>query len=354
MAATMTEIAREAGVSQPLVSRFLNNDPTLRISEERRTRIERAKVKLGGVRLNRKTRNVRKKLAHKFSVPVNRNYTPDWICENIVGLELYQAFVKTLQAEKFRISINFFDPDEIPGFLKDLAPSQGYCDGFFLEGSGIIDQEIAQWLLKNKIPHVSTDPRVERLGVNTVFNHKINGLSQAVEHLLELGHRRIGYVGISKIYRREFLSAILEKEVHFKNEDFCQIPNLSLQETPVRYRDHAREEFSKWFQSGREPTAVICSNDHIAMGVIDVLKDRGLKAGKDLSVVGYDNIEQRGSNPSEQPFLTTVDVPNDIVGRRCAERLLEQVLYGHRSIVHEYIPVKLIVRETTGTCPVGK
>lgn len=349
MSATMTEIAREAKVSLPLVSRFFNNDATLRISDEKRSRIEQAKMKLGGVRIRRVPFDTQKKITYNFSVPVNRCFSFEWFQKNISATEEFRAFEQTLWSRNFRVSINFFDPDKCLDFLKDMAAS--HCDGFFLDG-GVVDDSVAQWLMENRIPHVSIAPRDHQWGVNTVYEYAISGLRQSLGHLLNLGHRRIGYVGTQVRYP-EFLLVMAEKEVPVKPEDYCLI-QIGPDDNFSHYRDHAREAFDKWFRSDCGPTSVICANDYIALGVIDVLRDRGLKPGEDLSIIGYENIEQRGPLSTPTPILTTVDVPFDVIGQRCAERLLEQVVNGQWNIVHEQIPVKLIVRETTCACRVGK
>src|SRR5690554_2622132 len=103
MPATMTAIAREAKVSLPLVSRFLNQDSTLRISDDKRRRIELATKKLGGVRRHRAARSLAKKLAFNISMPMNRCFSPEWFQMNVGGLEGFQAFEKTLRTHDFRL-----------------------------------------------------------------------------------------------------------------------------------------------------------------------------------------------------------------------------------------------------------
>jgi LacI family transcriptional regulator len=347
MAATITEIAREANVSVPLVSRFLSDDTTLRITEEKRVRIEQAKAKLGGVRIRRAAANSSKKLTYNISMPVNHCFSPEWFKTNFGQTERFQAFVQTLKSQNFRVSINFFDSEKCLKYLKDVARS--HCDGFLL-GDGVVDGEISQWLLENQIPHVSTSSQDDKWEVNTVYDYVIGGMRQSIEHLLNLGHRHIGFVGIQERYPI-FQLAITERQLAFQLDDWCRTDSLAADENVDCVRDHARQSFSQWFHPEQGPTAVICGNDFTALGVMDVLRERGLKPGKDLSIIGYDNIEQRFLKNCDHPILTTVDVPFDKIGQRYAERLLEQAVNGKWNIVHEQIPVKLVVRETTGICP---
>jgi LacI family transcriptional regulator len=117
------------------------------------------------------------------------------------------------------------------------------------------------------------------------------------------------------------------------------------------WTDLARKAFGRWLEANPSATAVICHNDMGAFGALEAMKRRGLKPGKDLSIVGYDNVEERGPVPAETPILTTVDNPTDRIGRRCAEVLLNQMIHDQRQIVHEHIPVCLVVRRTTGPVP---
>ena len=79
------------------------------------------------------------------------------------------------------------------------------------------------------------------------------------------------------------------------------------------------------------------------------MHEAGLTPGRDLSIVGYDNIEHRQYGKTNGQ-LTTIDNPKDQVGRRIGEMLLNQLLRGQRDIVAELVPTTLIVRNTTGPC----
>lgn len=348
MAATLTEIAKEAKVSVSLVSRFINNDPTLRVSEDKIIRIEEAKKRLGGVRVNRAARSLRSNLAYNFVLPLNQVFSLEWFSRNIGASEVFRSLQKILRARDFRVSVNMFDPDEQFDFIEDTISSRGYCDGLILE-HGIVDEELASLILQKKFPHVNVDPRAEKYGVNTVCDYSLSGLRQAVEHLLELGHRRIGYLGTEYRYP-VFLAAMAEKGVPFSENDKYDVKKIALGQNVDQYRVNAHDAFAEAFRLEDGPTAVICSNDYVALGVVDAMKEQGLTPGVDLSLIGYDNIEQRGSAPSENPILTTVDVPFDLIGKRCAEVLLDQVVNKRHYIVHEHIPSNLIIRSSTGIC----
>jgi LacI family repressor for deo operon, udp, cdd, tsx, nupC, and nupG len=98
------------------------------------------------------------------------------------------------------------------------------------------------------------------------------------------------------------------------------------------------------------PTAVFAANDEIAIGAIQAIKQAGLKVGRDISVIGFDN--QRIATLYEPP-LTTIKVPTEEIGYR-AMLLLRKILEG--AVVHEdaVLATSLEVRSTTGPAPDGR
>ena len=81
---------------------------------------------------------------------------------------------------------------------------------------------------------------------------------------------------------------------------------------------------------------------------VDAMLRAGLTPGRELSLVGYDNTEEQFPIPGHRPILTTINNPFERVGRRMAELLMNQVLHGQTAIIHERVPVSLVVRQTTG------
>ena len=99
-------------------------------------------------------------------------------------------------------------------------------------------------------------------------------------------------------------------------------------------------------ESGFVPTAVICVNDFMALGVLRLLRERGLRVPEDVSVVGYDDIHL---SQFTVPALTTVNVPRDRIGHSvCAALLAERGASVIRDVV---IEPELIVRDSTGPVP---
>ena len=166
----------------------------------------------------------------------------------------------------------------------------------------------------------------------------------AVEHLVQQGHTRIAYI-----------SGPLEPTLGFSvNRDRKRGYEMAL----AAHQLPVREAYIRPGGDGRAigcatalelldlpepPTAIFTASDEQAFGVIDALQMRGLVAGKDVAIVGYDDLEL-----ARYVNLTTIRQPMEQMGREGAERLLDNLLNGNIEPTTQIIPVTLIERATTG------
>jgi LacI family transcriptional regulator len=195
---------------------------------------------------------------------------------------------------------------------------------------------------------VSVDPYATQFDVHDVHRDITGGFRKALEHLASLGHERIAYVGTRKDRYARFVAATIETKLPVDMELTCWLDVPPRAIDYAVWRESAAKHFSQWVADRRDFTAVICQNDYIAFGVMDAARQAKLKIGKDLSIVGFDNIERNNPGYPFEPGLTTVDSAYDEIGRRCAISLVEQIRGGRRQIIHERVPIDLVVRDTTG------
>jgi len=349
MAVTMTRIAKEAGVSIAVVSRLLRNDPTLKITEERRKIILATADRLGGIATRRQRRKVQ---TRTVVMPVNRVFSPEWLAANMSSNQMLRSFEAALAEKKYQLLYTFFDKGREAQTIRAIASGEINCDAIVL-GSGIINENIASIIREHGVPHVSHDFHAERFEINTVRANTADGMRQAVDHLVSLGHRHISYVGPRSSYRYPLVvAAVTAAGLTLDRANVCFVTELSTGSDFSNWRPAACKAAAAWLNTQRKATAVIASNDWFAQGMIDAMADAGLKPGRDLSVVGVDNYEVR-LDASSEPNLTTIDNPFDQIGKRMAERLLNQLLYEQRQITHESIPAPLIIRQSTGPCQKG-
>jgi LacI family transcriptional regulator len=348
MSATMSEIALKAEVSVALVSRLLREDPSLRISDHRRRRILRARDELGGLRMQRK------RLTRTIIIPVSPQTTPAEIQRGMNDpLYLYPTFQQTLEKAGFHLHMEAVDFSHIDEAIRSLATPPFRCDGMVVGTFGM-GREISEILAKTRFPHVSNDYLAERFDINTVNIHRTEGVRRALEHLKDLGHQRVGFLGVRGNYSyASFVAAMAMEELPIDDALNVWIEPTLHPHLSEEMRQEVARRCAPWLGAldGGSPTALICQNDQFALGLAGAMAQCGLTPGRDLSFVGFDNIEQRRRPPAEHPTLTTVHNPLERRGERMAELLLNQILHGQPGIVHEHVPVKLIVRSSTGRCP---
>lgn len=348
MAASITDIAKKTGASKGLVSRLLRDDKTLRISAERRKQILAVTRSMGGVKRTKNGRVARRRRTYNIVIPC---HTPEILQELQAHWEnqAHKNLKSVLAENGFRLSIELPEGDSVEEMFENYIPSRGICDGVILL-SGIVTKPLAEFIRKHNIPHVSTDHDGRLYGLNSIFKDAATGLAQAILHLKDLGHTRIGYVGRRYYTYPSYMAAMVRFGLDVDPAWLCISPleNEPLPEKDTEWAAAACKAFGQWLDAGGNVTAVCCHNDYGAFGVIEAMKQRGLKPGRDISVIGFDNVEVRGLHPSDHPILTTIDFSLSDLGRHIGEILLRQILYHQKQIIHENLPVELIVRDTTG------
>lgn len=101
-------------------------------------------------------------------------------------------------------------------------------------------------------------------------------------------------------------------------------------------------------RAGRLPTAVVCANDTVAMGVLKALGEEGIAVPSGISVIGFDNIENAAFL---SPSLTTIDVPKAELGRYATTVLLDRIQNRRTYPLQVTLPFTLLERESTGPAP---
>ena len=197
-------------------------------------------------------------------------------------------------------------------------------------------------LVDRDIPVVLVNRTTDSPTVPMVAGDDQQGIRLAVEHLAELGHRRIGYVGGSRTVSTGFL-----RYQHF----------LAWMHSYGLEVDHDLAVFADWFTKDlgakscselldrtTDFTAIVAGNDMIALGCYAALRARGLRVPEDVSVVGYN-----GSRLCDDvnPPLTSIHVPKYDIGRRAADLLIEAVEDRQAMPAMVLFPATLQVREST-------
>ena len=352
MAATLTTIAKKAGVSLPLVSRFVNGDPSLRISHEKKLLIEETMRTCGGVKQRQKSHNrtSSNNLTYNIAIPHNRIYENEIYLSHMPRISYWTGLQDVLGSKGFHTSITFFEPDHELQIINQLVKSKTYCDGLILTG-GMLNETSARLILDHGIPHISLDRNSERFGINTICGNTISGMEQAVEHLKSLGHSKIGYFAPIKAETARYtayMTAIINAGLPLQEKLCCREPIVDGFLDSTERMKLSSNIFRKWLEEGCEATAII-TNENFAIGAIQVLQEKNLKPGYDMSIIGYEDYTQ-SELPTPAVKLTTIYRNGWLLGKTAGERLLEQIINNRKNIIQERIHVQLIIGESTGKC----
>lgn len=196
-----------------------------------------------------------------------------------------------------------------------------------------------------EIPVVAVDPHTGRADLPTVESDSFGGALAATRHLIELGHRRIGFLA----GRPDLRSAGLRDAGYRRALTDAGIPIDPSLIGVGRYELEAtRESARTMLSAASRPTAVFAANDLSAIAVIDVAHQLGLRVPADLSVVGFDDVPEatRRALP-----LTTIQQPMRRLGAIAAEMVLTLLSGGEIDEMNVILPTRLVVRATTAAPP---
>lgn len=214
-----------------------------------------------------------------------------------------------------------------------------------------MDAHLIERLHSRQIPMVFLDTGDPATGISNILVDYTAGVDAAVEHLFELGHRRIAFISgpldlASARTRREALLASLKRK--------GISPHTSLIEEGNHRIDGGRAAMDRILTrcEGKHqlPTAVLASNDLTAIGAIGALHKRHLRVPEDMSVVGFDDIE---ISEFLHPPLTTVRLPRAAIADRAFQALYRagRGAQGPVPALEYRIRPELIVRESTAPLP---
>lgn len=327
---TMNDIAREAGVSVATVSRFINNE--MFVSPEKAERIQKAIDKFHYVP-NRYARGLKTQRAMQIMLIV-----PD--IKNPYYAKLYDVLQSIAHREKFIVILYNTNEDEENELKAIDLVNELNCDGIVF--CSVSDKkEIIEKLSALGKPVVSSSSFDSKI-FDTVHGVKPGqGVYLGTRYLLDNGHREIGFAGgnpRSVLNSRRFFGyrRAMEEENLPVKEEYCFSDSFSLE---GGYK--AGEYFSAL---PVRPTAVVCANDLIAIGMMQYFAKIGVDVPGDLSIVGMDNISM---SEMIRPALTTVFNDSEEFAVKAAELLFDRILRGYEGEAREaFCERKLIVRES--------
>ncbi len=331
MTVTLAELARAAGVSISTVSRALANGK-YPLKKETRQRIFDLAEEIG-YKPNLLARSLQSSRSHLVGVIVDRMQSP-------FAAATLQGIQDGLRNAGYSISIAYSNRDQ------DLAKEAIYSF-YSHQVAGIVI--LNSWLHTFNDPILSMQDRpfvfVNRLFGNCMHNcvgpGDRSGARLATQHLVDLGHRRIGYINgmedwIEAQNRLSGYRDVLEKH------------GLPVDETLIRQGnwgvDSGYKAARELLALDERPTAIFAANDIMALGAIYAIQKAGLEVPADIAIVGYDD---RDFAAWIRPALTTIRMPSYEMGQAAARLLLQQIAKEELEDVSQ-ITGELIIRESCG------
>jgi LacI family transcriptional regulator len=332
---TILDVAKLAGVSTATVSRVINSPETVRLRT--RDKVTEA-MKLCNYKYNALARGFVTKQSNTIGLIIPTINNPvfaestrgvqDYADRNNIQVLLGNTYYQYGQEEKL---VNIFREKQVDGLVITTTDLRG---------------AVLKTLVDEQIPFVLLYSTVKKGPMTVVGVDNFRGGYRATEHLVNLGHRRIGMVaGRFSISDRSFHRWHGYKQC-LKNSAIPYDKRL-LAQTDYSLAG-GRDAVKKLLSLEDPPTAFFCSNDFLALGAMKGARELGLQVPRDLSIVGFDDIRIASY---VIPELTTIRQPAYDIGKLGAE-LLFQRIEGKKKPVHKMLDLSLIVRESTAS-PAG-
>ncbi|MFF5979515.1 LacI family DNA-binding transcriptional regulator [Streptomyces olindensis] len=306
---TLRDVAEAAGVPLSSVSLVLNGKPG--VSETRRQRILGAVETLGYV----PTRKPAGKEPGRVVGLVMEALSPAAAQDGFMA-EVVSGVEDGLRGRGMQMLLHLYRPDDDP--ISDLRSLMGRdVDGMIVANGGDVDEAAIERILATGVPVVLLENYLDLdTDIHAVVADNFTAGYRCAQHLLELGHRRIGMLVGSTRYvsltdrRRGYQAALLEAGI---------IPSAELmppQEPGSEEKGY--QQMKQLLELPEPPTAVYAVSDKSAMGAYKAIVEAGLRIPEDISVVGTDDVLQ---SALLTPPLTTFVVPKFELGRVAAQAM---------------------------------
>jgi DNA-binding LacI/PurR family transcriptional regulator len=329
MSVSIYDIAKKAGVSPSTVSRALENHP--RIGAATRKRIQEMAVEMNYI-----PSTVAKSLATKKTWTIGMvlaGVSDPFMGRVVEGVEQvalengFNVFISTSQNDLRR---------EI-AVIETLQKRQ--VDGILIISTHLFGRS-PRFFEQSKVPVVLINEQNPDKNMHFVSVDDVREARLAVEHLIALGHRRIGYVSI--------LDRPQSNQHRFKGyQDALEAAGIAVDPALI-FSSYTIEDRASVGEASLEPllavgaTSVFCYNDAAAIGLLAACHKRGISVPDKLSIMGFDDIDMAAYT---MPQLTTIRQPRFELGHRAMQMMLD--LLNGQEPENQILPCELVVRQTT-------
>lgn len=332
--ATIKDIANKAGVSISTVSRILNLDKTLNVSEETRKKVLKTAEEVNYITIReRKSKN------KVYSIGILSSYLELKELNDPYFLSIRMAIEKRCNEKNVEFKTLYTDK-----ILNENLSKYKELDGIIAIGI-FKDEEIYKIKeITRNIVFVDSSP--DEWNYDSIVVDFKNGVKNALKYLYSLGHKNIGYIGgkvvphsdedgIEHINYREKTYREFMKEKNNYREEWILKGNFTLED--------GYNLMKKMIDLKVKPSAFFIGSDPMAIGAFKALLERGYRIPEDISVIGFDDIM---TAKYLTPALSTVKVFTDFMGETSVDTLLERIVDGRKISKKVVVPTKLIIRDS--------
>jgi len=334
---TQKQIAKAAGVSRTTVSLVLNDVPGVNISPETRQRVLEATARLNYYP-DAAARRLSTGQTHTLALVLHQGPTQTY--SDAFLPQMLQGVSQAARQRGYYVLFYPIDPNQDPGSYVELVRGR-HVDGLLLSGPRSDDthllklhQEGCPIVLQGQLPG-SDIPFVD------VDN--VKGARQAVEHLVDLGHRRIGMITNAPLtytaarQRLDGYRQALERRGITYDPSWVRHGHFDEQS--------GEQAVNAMLDAGVELTALFIASDTVSYGVLRAVRRRGIEVPGDLAVVGFDDI------PTSRyvfPSLTTVRLPAFGLGWAAADLLIRLINRQEVEETQIVLDTELVIRRSCG------
>jgi DNA-binding LacI/PurR family transcriptional regulator len=256
-------------------------------------------------------------------------------------MELMRNLDQSIRSKGYSFIISSINIDNFEEEINKLEQEQKTA-GIILLGTNLTHEQIKKISYHHPLL-VVLDTCYESLDVNFVVMNNVLGAYQAGQHIIDLGHKKIGYVeSTSRMYnfdqrKNGFLQVLKDNQLEVHS-------HFSISSTIISSQDEFKQSILN--NSKNLPTALFCECDYMAISVVKSLTELGIKVPEEISVVGFDNIFE---SQVVSPELTTIHVKKDKLALVAVEKLIQEIETNENDKMKIMIDTDLVVRNSTST-----
>lgn len=323
--ATLSDIAATVGVAPMTVSRVINRNGY--VSDETRRRVLEA-VREMNYRRNGLARSLKRQRTETVGLVLGDISNP-------YSTELANAVRETLSARAFNLFICISEHSAKEDIVAFESLVDHSVDGLIVATRANADGDRRlREIVESDVPVVVVGRDFQHQNVDFIAADNLQGGFEATQHLIDLGHERIAFIGATISGRTSlkrlqgYLKALEEHNLPVderlitgRKEAVSEVPGYSTEKMGY-------EGMKRLLSLPNRPTAVFARNDFTAFGAVSAIKEAGLRVPEDIAIVGFDDIPLA---VHMSPSLTTVRQPMRLQGQLAAEMLLQRIAGGHDS-----------------------